>query len=99
MASATITISLDVKRHRHILDWYTEQENASLAVRQVLDAHVRGQVQLVDVYRELRTLQEQVASLRAHGGYVEVEGEGSEATGNVTESAEVALALDKLGVD
>ena len=99
MASTTITISLDIELHRHILDWYAEQENASLAVRQVLDAHVRGQVRLVDVYRELRTLQEQVAALRAHGSYVEVEGEGSEANRDVAESPEVALALDKLGVD
>jgi hypothetical protein len=95
--SVTLTLSLNTERHGHILEWLGQQENASRAVRVVLDEHVRGQVRLADVWHEVRDLRQEVAELRARGlavavgGDVEVEEAGSE-------PEEATAALDALGL-
>lgn len=99
MPSVTFTFSLDTQDYASILEWLGEQENASAAIRKVLDAHVQNQIQLVDVYREVVALQEQVAALRVHGVRVDVTGSEIDSQQEVQEAPEVALALDSLGVD
>lgn len=96
MSSVTISISLDLEQHRHILDWYQVQENKSDAVRRVLDAHVREQVRLADVYHEVLSLKELVAALRAHGVVVRGEDDGQVET---VETDAIASTLDSLGLD
>lgn len=99
MPSVTFTFSLDTQDYANILEWLDQQENASAAIRKVLDAHVKNQIQLVDVYREVVALQEQMAALRVHGVRVDVAGSEIDSQQEVQEAPEVALALDSLGVD
>ena len=90
MAKQTITFVLDTNRDRDVLRWLEGQANKSLAIREA----IRAQMGHTDV--TLRDVLVAIEDLKRHNGTPPASGEG--AGGNGDEPADVAVALDSLGL-
>lgn len=99
MANLTFSFSVHPVKHARLIAWLGEQENASAAIRDVLDAHVQGEVRVADTLREINTslavLRSEVATLKRRGVAVAIEDD----EGLIPDEPEAATAaLDSLGI-
>jgi len=94
MATITVAFSLDDKADRDIVAWLDKIPIGvkSAAIRDVIRDHLRGQVNLGDIYQKLLEIDAKLAA----GATVASAGQVS--AGDVDEPADVALALDRLGL-
>ena len=53
MTTMQRSVSFESDRHGHLLAWWDAQENASLAVRTIIDQHLTRQFLTVDMIREV----------------------------------------------
>ena len=90
MAKQTVTFVLDTNRDRDVLRWLEGQANKSLAIREA----IRAQMDRADV--TLRDVLVAIQDLKRHSGTPAATGEA--AAGNGDEPADVAVALDSLGL-
>jgi len=94
-SKVTVPVSMDTKNDRDLLEWLGKQENRSAAVRDVLRAHVQGQVVTVgDVLQAVEDLRRDIESRTIAAGSV-VEAVESEGVDPLT--AQAQSALDGLG--
>lgn len=90
MAKQTITFVLDTNRDRDVLRWLEGQANKSSAIREA----IRAQMDRADV--TLRDVLAAIQDLKRHNGTPALTGEAT--VGNGDEPADVAVALDNLGL-
>jgi len=94
MAKVTVSFTLDDRGDRDIVAWLDKIPAGakSGAIRDVIRAHLRGGVSLGDIYQKLLELDAKLAK-----GALVVGAKPMDA-GDVDEPADVALALDNLGL-
>lgn len=86
----TISISLDDRRDRDLLDWLAKQENKSAAVRQALRDHINHRsVSLNDLYQAIQDLRTAPAAHPAADSHKTV---------GASEPPDIAAAIDNLGL-
>jgi len=94
MAKVTVSFTLDDRADRDITAWLdkTPGGQKSAAIRDAIRKHLRGAVTLGDVYQKLLEIDSKLEA----GAFVT--GAESVNAGDVAEPADVALALDNLGL-
>ena len=94
MAKVTVSFTLDDRADRDITAWLDKIPAGakSAAIRDALRAHLQGKVNLGDVFQKLCEIDAKLSS----GAFVA--GAGQVSAGDVDEPADVALALDRLGL-